>query len=70
MHLFGIPRHTQSHWILTEYIWKSGEKLHCGILVDMPYYFSVIRVSKLKHVVVISLAGITVRYLVTPPSIY
>ena len=73
MHYFGNPRHTQSmiaYKILTEFFWKSGEKLECGIVVDMPFYFSVIVVSTLKHVVVISLAGITVRYLVTPPSIY
>ena len=40
-HYFGNPRQTQStiaYMILTEYCGNSSEKLHCGNVVDMPYY--------------------------------
>ena len=37
--------------ILTEFIWKSGEKLDCGNVVDMPYLIIFV-CPKLKHNVI------------------
>ena len=48
MHYFGIPRHTQpmiAYKILTEFSGNSSEKLHCGNVVNMPYWIIAIFLS-------------------------
>ena len=46
MHYFGLPSHTRSiiaYKILTEYFWKFQKKLHCGNVVNIPYYSLVVQ---------------------------
>ena len=48
MHYFRIPRHTQpmiAYKILTEFSGNSSEKLHCGNVVNMPYWIIAIFLS-------------------------